>query len=192
MRAEGSEELDWLSCSSRRDARATGVRFTKIAVCLSLTKSAGNGENIVQHIWMMMNTLLLILKTSEPVRTSFWGDFSFICICLPFCHLLWIHPTFTSLYGNTVSTLAPVSCWVSPGLQLLQASSTVMPIIHLVHQWGRSKTRLPIKEHFDHHFADGLFHWSAIILISPNQWANGHLSISASLNLANGLVNWCS
>lgn len=67
-----------------------------------------------------------------------------------------------------------------------------MPIIHLVHQWGRCKTRLPIKEHFDHHFADGLFHWSAIILISPNQWANGHLSISASLNLANGLVDWCS
>lgn len=78
MRAEGLEELDWLSCSSRRDARATGVRFTEIVACLSLTKSAGNGENIVQHIWMMMNTLLLlIVKTSEPVRTSFLGGFFF-------------------------------------------------------------------------------------------------------------------
>lgn len=63
-----------------------------------------------------------------------------------------------------------------------------MPIIHLIHQWGRPKTRRPTKEHFDHHFADGLFHRRVIILISPNQWANGHLSISASLNIANGLV----
>lgn len=79
MRAKGLEELDWLSCS---------VMFTEIAVCLSFTKSAGNGENIVHHIWIMLDTLLWIVQTSEPVRTSFVGDFSFILICVPFCHLL--------------------------------------------------------------------------------------------------------
>lgn len=88
MWAKGLEELDWLPCSSRRDMRATGVRFTENAVCLSFTKSVGNGENIVQHIWIMLDSLLLIAQTSEPVRTSFLEDFSFILICLPFCHLL--------------------------------------------------------------------------------------------------------
>lgn len=80
----------------------------------------------------------------------------------------------------------------APLLTLFHPGPKVLPAV-----WCQSfiwsvtpQTKQSTKEQSDHHSADGLFHWRVIILISPDQWANGYSSISAPLELAIVLVDW--